>query len=427
MGNVDLFYVTPDTTNINSTYLTPEEEPGNLQDYPANIRGLLKCSPPFNGHFWPRLLQELEERPGENVDCQDDISWEVSFRDSSRFWVQYVLFPIVVIIGVMGNAVTIYILTRKPMRSSTNVYLTALAVSDLLYLLFSFSMSWRHFPIVNTIWFYWWYSPIGLWITDASSSTSVWLTVSFTVERYIAVCHPMRREIYCTEQRALFVSVAVYMICFALTASTPFEWNAAIAANQTGALNETIYTLEITDFGNSFTYRVFYHWFTTIVFVIVPLVVLGILNFFLIRAVRKSLLARMYMMNEAISSVLRLQAHRLENRITLILIAVVICFLICQLPTAAVLIYTSFHIPDRSSPEESILLGLGNIFNLLVAINAASNFVLYNFCNKYRKRFCALFGFRRREPIDVSIHLFTSSFVFVETKKEVAFRELGQM
>lgn len=48
-------------------------------------------------------------------------SWEEAFRDSSRFWVQRVLVPIVVIIGVLGNAVTIYILTRRPMRSSTNV------------------------------------------------------------------------------------------------------------------------------------------------------------------------------------------------------------------------------------------------------------------------------------------------------------------
>ncbi|CAL8068536.1 unnamed protein product [Orchesella dallaii] len=89
-------------------------------------------------------------------------------------------------------------------------------------------------------------------------------------------------------------------------------------------------------------------------------------------------------------------ATRLENRITVILIAVVILFLVCQMPTALVLIYTSFYMPVRGSAEESILLGLGNIFNLLVAINAASNFVLYNFCNKYRKRFCALFHIRRR-------------------------------
>lgn len=50
------------------------------------------------------------------------MSWEEAFRDSSRFWVQRVLVPLVVIIGVLGNLITIYILTRRPMRSSTNVW-----------------------------------------------------------------------------------------------------------------------------------------------------------------------------------------------------------------------------------------------------------------------------------------------------------------
>jgi hypothetical protein len=48
-------------------------------------------------------------------------SWEVKFQNSSRFWVQRVLVPIVVLFGALGNLITIYILTRRPMRSSTNV------------------------------------------------------------------------------------------------------------------------------------------------------------------------------------------------------------------------------------------------------------------------------------------------------------------
>ncbi|ODM93653.1 FMRFamide receptor, partial [Orchesella cincta] len=259
-------------------------------------------------------------------------------------------------------------------------------------------MSWRHFPSVNTIWFYWWYTPIGLWITDASSSTSVWLTVSFTIERYIAVCHPMRGKIYCTEERAIRVAVAVYLLCFALTASTPFEWRAAIAPNQTGPFNETIYTLESTEFGNNETYRMFYHWFTTIFFVMLPVVTLAIFNFFLIQAVRKSRIARKDMTNQQMSSVRQLQTIRQENRITVILIVVVIVFLFCQMPTALVLIYTSIHMPDPGSAEEGILLGLGNIFNLLVAINAACNFLLYTaLSDKYRKYFCAFFFCQRRK------------------------------
>lgn len=93
------------------------------------------------------------------------------------------------------------------------------------------------------------------------------------------------------------------------------------------------------------------------------------------------------------------QTIRQEKRITVMLIAVVIVFLICNLPTAVVLIYTSVHIPT-SRRESALLRGFGNIFNLLAAINAACNFMLYTaLSDKYRKYFCAFFVcFRSGEP-----------------------------
>ncbi|ODM88614.1 FMRFamide receptor, partial [Orchesella cincta] len=219
-----------------------------------------------------------------------------------------------------------------------------------------------HFPIVKNIWFYWWYSPFGLWVTDASSSSSVWLTVSFTVERYIVVCHPMKRKIYCTKKRAFVVSILICMICFALTSTTPLEWRATAEMEELEEFNETVVTVIIAfsipgvQFGKREAFRLFYHWFTTISFVLLPLVILGILNFFLIRAVRASRRERMLMLGENLAPILKLQTSRLENRVTVTLISVVILFLVCQMPTALVLVYTSIHVPERDSKEDSVLL-----------------------------------------------------------------------
>lgn len=50
------------------------------------------------------------------------------------------------------------------------------------------------------------------------------MTVSFTVERYIAVCHPIRGKVLCTETRAKRVIATVSIICILATASTTFEY-----------------------------------------------------------------------------------------------------------------------------------------------------------------------------------------------------------
>jgi hypothetical protein len=71
---------------------------------------------------------------------------------------------------------------------------------------------------------------------------------------------------------------------------------------------------------------------------------------------------------------------------------VVILFMVCQIPAAITLIYHLFHQPVEHSDEDNIRLGLGNIFNFLVTINAACNFMLYcALSDKYRRTFLLTF------------------------------------
>lgn len=71
---------------------------------------------------YPTGSSEEDVMTGGEVEEHEILFWEEEFRDSSRFWVQRVLVPMIVFIGVLGNSITIYILTRRPMRSSTNVW-----------------------------------------------------------------------------------------------------------------------------------------------------------------------------------------------------------------------------------------------------------------------------------------------------------------
>ena len=87
-------------------------------------------------------------------------------------------------------------------------------------------------------------------------------------------------------------------------------------------------------------------------------------------------------------SVMEERAAKTEIKITCTLITVVIMFLVCQLPTATTLIYKIFHVTKMGSNEEAVLRALGNIFNFLVSLNAACNFLLYcALSDKYRRTF----------------------------------------
>ncbi|XP_049813694.1 uncharacterized protein LOC126260411 [Schistocerca nitens] len=114
--------------------------------------------------------------PDNDTLCQldPDCAAALAFRETSRFVVQRILVPILTVIGVTGNMATTVVLSRPRMRSSTNTYLCALAVSDLLYLCFILTLSFKHYPGMDQERHsrYWYYLPYGHWLTDATSSNA---------------------------------------------------------------------------------------------------------------------------------------------------------------------------------------------------------------------------------------------------------------
>lgn len=345
------------------------------------------------------------------------------FLEGTRFWVQKVLVPILMVIGVIGNSITIAIMTRRRMRSSTNNYLAALAIIDMMYLIFTFILSFRHYSVSSQsdYYLYWQLRPYFLMLADCCSNSSVWLTVTFTIERFIVVSHPIRGKVWCTESRARKVILTVFLICFAWTLPTPFEY--VIRESVDPETNATSYGLAASDLGSNATYKSVYYWMTSSLFIFVPLFLLAIFNSFLIRSVHVSRKQRSDMTqcpstpnppiktngtrtgskvrsvvntsgvtSKLESSSASTSSSSQETKITIMLIAVVILFLFCQLPTAVMLIFSSVHEFEEGTRGDYLSRGFGNIFNFLVAINSAGNFLLYCFFSqRYRKTFISIF------------------------------------
>jgi len=215
-------------------------------------------------------------------------------------------------------------------------------------------------------------------------------------------------------------------LCFAYTLPTPFEYIIREKFNREKNITEI--REESSSLGMNDLYKTIYSWMTSTLFVFVPLLLLAIFNSFLIRSVHISKKARCDMTQSKIhaktvvdnnpspsngqqtndieqqqitrsnvrsvvtTSGVRLESSKQENKITVMLIAVVILFFFCQLPTAILFIISSIHQIHEGTRAFYVTRVLGNIFNFLVAINAAGNFLLYCFFSqRYRKTFVNLF------------------------------------
>lgn len=100
-----------------------------------------------------------------------------------------------------------------------------------------------------------------------------------------------------------------------------------------------------------------FYWFTAVIFILLPLVLLAVFNSVLIHIVKQSRATRRTMTNTAAERDSHSQSQ--ENKITIMLIAVVLLALFCQLPVAVMLVYQSLHQVRGEKDKKAALEGSG--------------------------------------------------------------------
>ncbi|XP_007887760.1 thyrotropin-releasing hormone receptor-like [Callorhinchus milii] len=105
-------------------------------------------------------------------------------------------------IGIIGNMmVVLVVLTTRHMRTPTNCYLVSLAVADLMVLVAAGLPN-----VSDSLTEAWIYGHAGClaitYLQYLGINVSSCSITAFTVERYIAICHPMKAHSICTISRA---------------------------------------------------------------------------------------------------------------------------------------------------------------------------------------------------------------------------------
>ncbi|KAL5291377.1 NMUR1.2 family protein [Megaselia abdita] len=136
-------------------------------------------------------------------------------------WLVTIIFGGIFVTGVVGNVIVCVVIVRNStMHTATNYYLFSLAVSDLMFLLlglpYEISLYWHQYPYNLGLPF----CKIRALISEASTYVSVLTIVAFSMERFLAICHPLHLYAMSGFKRALRIITALWIISF--LSATPF-------------------------------------------------------------------------------------------------------------------------------------------------------------------------------------------------------------
>ena len=258
------------------------------------------------------------------------------------------------------------------MLTSTNAFLSALAVADSIKLLndilyFLVIVFMHTSPTLGNLSYGYLY-PYSHFVFNLSLCVSAWLTVSVAVERYILVCHPTKARAVWSRRRAVTLCSVIYiaMTCLALPSALRYRTIRCVE-------RETMVwrlEVELTEMWQNKTFVVVYTWLQNLMRSIIPLIVLIILNTCIVWALRKTRTKR---------------RKSSRHRVTVMMIVVILTFLICITPDAILSTVFGFGYHEAGY----LVKGIREITDTLLGVNAGVNFLIYCAFNKVFRRSCA--------------------------------------
>lgn len=302
------------------------------------------------------------------------------------------LMLMICLIGIVGIIMTVIVLSRKHMCTSTNIYLKSLAIADLGFLVIFSSrlignqLSRKEWYIFNI---YFEYAQIFL---HTFLLTSVWLTVILAVERYIAICHPLRAASICTIWRSRAVVGLTFVASLCCRCLNFFR--ITINWNYDECTQKKSYFVELTEMGRSKIYKICYAWIVDgIICAILPFLALLALNIRLIVEIYKSSKYLRYQLG--IDSKMQTVISAEQLKITIMLVFIVIVFFVCQAPYVVVICYKHLYDFDAQNIPETIYIVI-DVTCCLLGLKSSMNFILYCwFSEKFRITFKRMFCWKR--------------------------------
>ncbi|XP_060537437.1 gastrin/cholecystokinin type B receptor-like [Cylas formicarius] len=309
------------------------------------------------------------------------------------------------ILGLTGNCLIIFTTFRyRRMQSVTNMFLSSLASSDLLLIIFCIPVK------VAKLFSYTWTMGVVLcksvhYMQNVSAICSVLTLTAISIERYYAIVHPMKAKYVCTRSQAKRIIFFIWLV------SILFAFPTILVQIQMPVGKNSEYRWCVRDWGNKVLWR-FHELYMMILILLFPFFIMTYSYARICCEVWKLMERRCDMVRERIieskkppeqleessvdpDHVVKSKISRVKNfrddtimvkQVIYMLVTVVTLFAICWSPLLVDNILNAYDIlcPERTGA----LKYMSSAFHLMAYFNSCVNPIIYGFMSKsFRESF----------------------------------------
>lgn len=324
-------------------------------------------------NIWNMTRNETQFR------CKDD-GERTEFEIRFGFFMNGIVLNLVGIVGILGNIVSMIILSRPHMRSSINYLLIGLARSDTILIVTSMLLFGLRsvYPYTGYMVFYYYYiyphiAIIIFPLATAAQTATAYLTLLVSLERYVAVCHPLRARALCTYGRSKYYVLfcAIFAILYNLVKLLEVD----IVMEDIPTLGP-VYCVVSSNLRKNDLFKTYYvHWGYLVVNYLIPFAGLLVFNVLIYLQVRKANRERQRLS----------RSERREIGLATMLMCVVVMF--CLSNVLALILNMQEAFFTKKLNQNFI-----TISDLLITLNSSVNFIIYViFGEKFQRIFLMLF------------------------------------
>ncbi|KAL1516907.1 hypothetical protein ABEB36_000740 [Hypothenemus hampei] len=312
------------------------------------------------------------------------------------------LMPIFLMITMIANTLIVVVLSKRHMRTPTNVVLMAMALCDLFtllvpapWLIYMYTFGNHYKPLQPVTVCYTWYIMSEI-LPNLFHTASIWLTLVLAVQRYIYVCHAPTARRFCT--MPIVYKCIGYTILASVIHQGPRLFDVTFTLTEIIWNNQTVNVCvknEAAWVHNSIISEPYYfgYYIFRVFFVhLVPCIALVTLNLLLFRALKQAQKRRDILLSSKKNPKSECKKLRDSNCTTLMLIVVVSVFLLVEIPLAIV---TILHIISNSVIEflnYEFVNTLIIFMNFFMILSYPINFAIYcGMSRQFRETFKELF------------------------------------